>query len=232
MSDLTRLLVVEDDPEICSALARGLTLLGYAVETEARADVALDRLTGWEFGAAVVDVMLGADSGIELVRAVRAAGLHMPIVILSALSDVDHRAAGLEAGADDYIVKPFSLDELAARLKVQERRAAAMRPAAAQLSDAERSLSCPGRSVALTDREYALLSLLAQNANTPLPRAAIFDALWAGDSSSENVVDVYIGYLRRKLEPASDFGFEITTVRNRGFCLNGIAPRHGRRPAP
>ncbi len=225
MSDKTRLLVVDDDPEICSALARGLTLHGYEVQTETRADLALGRLTGQEFAAAVVDVMLGADSGIDLVRAVRAAGLQIPVVMLSALSDVEHRAAGLEAGADDYIVKPFTFDELAARLKVQEHRVATTRPAPARMSDADRRLTCAARSVALTDREFALLSLLADNAGTPLPRGAIFDALWAGDSSSENVVDVYVGYLRKKLKPASDFGFEITTVRNRGFCLDGIAPQ-------
>lgn len=229
MSNKTRLLVVDDDPEICSALARGLALQGYEVQTETRADMALGKLTGQGFAAAVVDVMLGADSGIDLVRTVRAAGVQMPIVMLSALSEVEHRTAGLEAGADDYIVKPFSFDELAARLKVQEHRVAATRPAPAQMSDADRSLTCPARSVTLTDREYALLALLADNVGNPLPRGAIFDALWAGDSSSENVVDVYVGYLRKKLKPASDFGFELTTVRNRGFCLEGTAPL---RPGP
>ena len=169
--------------------------------------------------------MLGADSGIALVRDARASGAQLPIVMLSALSDVDHRAAGLEAGADDYIVKPFSFDELAARLKVQERRAATLRPAPARLLPGPRSLSTPDRTVTLTDREYALLALLADHAGTPLPRGDIFDALWAGDSRSENVVDVYIGYLRKKLKPASDFGFEIATVRHKGFCLDGLPPQ-------
>ncbi|APZ50451.1 response regulator transcription factor [Salipiger abyssi] len=225
MSMQTRLLVVDDDPEICSALARGLALHGYVVETRNRAETALADLTGGGFDAAVIDVMLGADSGIALVRDARAAGAQLPIVMLSALSEVEHRAAGLEAGADDYVVKPFSFDELAARLRVQERRSAALRPAPARLSHSARRLSGPSRAVTLTDREYALLTLLADHAGTPLPRGEIFDALWAGESRSENVVDVYIGYLRKKLKPASDFGFEIATVRHKGFCLEGTPPQ-------
>jgi len=224
MTEAAPLLVVDDDPEICSALARGLGLHGYAVETRNRADTALPELTGQRYAAAVVDVMLGADSGIELVRAARAGGAQLPIVMLSALSEVEHRAAGLEAGADDYVVKPFSFDELVARLKVQERRVAALRPSPARLRAQDQSLVAGARSEHLTEREFALLSLLADHAGTPLPRGTIFDALWAGESRSENVVDVYIGYLRKKLQPASDFGFEITTLRNRGFCLEGVAP--------
>ncbi|GGG79580.1 DNA-binding response regulator [Salipiger pallidus] len=224
MNNPPRLLVVDDDPEICSALARGLALHGYEVETVNRADLAQDRLLQ-PFDAAIVDVMLGRDSGIELVRAARARGAALPVVMLSALSDVDHRAEGLEAGADDYVVKPFSFDELVARIQVQQRRAADLRPAPARLDPASRSLVHGAREVQLTDREYALLDLLAGHPDTPMPRAQIFDALWAGDSGSENVVDVYIGYLRRKLAPASDFGFEIVTVRHKGFCLKGIAPQ-------
>ena len=219
-----RLLVVDDDPEICSALARGLSLHGYAVETQNRADAALAQLRDPGFAGAVVDVMLGADSGLALVRAARDAGAQLPIVMLSALSEVEHRTAGLEAGADDYVVKPFSFDELVARLKVQERRVASLRPAPARLSDNAHTLRTEAREVQLTDREYALLSLLADHAGTPMPRSEILETLWSGESSTENVVDVYIGYLRKKLKPASDFGFEISTVRHRGFCLEGTPP--------
>ena len=118
----TRLLIVDDGPEITSALVRGLALHGYQAEAENRADRALVRLQAQAFSSAIVDVMLGADSGIDLVRAARKAGVTLPIVMLSALSGVEDRAAGLEAGADDYIVKPFSFDELVARLRVQEHR--------------------------------------------------------------------------------------------------------------
>ncbi|SFK00974.1 response regulator transcription factor [Celeribacter neptunius] len=224
MAAPVKLLVVDDDPQITSALARGLSLHGYAVETDNRADTALAHLLTGGFAAAVVDVMLGADSGLDLVRRARAAGVQIPVVMLSALSEVEHRAAGLEAGADDYIVKPFSFDELAARLKVQQHRVAETRPAPARMSDPARSLSCGARTVQLTDREYSVLALLAKHCGSPVPRGEIFDALWAGTSGSENVVDVYVGYLRKKLKPSMDFGFEIRTVRHRGFVLDGIAP--------
>ncbi|SFD83733.1 response regulator transcription factor [Roseivivax sediminis] len=218
------ILLVDDDPEITSALSRGLALHGYAAVAEHRVAAALERIDAETFDAAIVDVMLGPESGLDLVRAMREGGFLRPVVVLSALSDVEDRAAGLEAGADDYIVKPFSFEELIARLKVQERRAATAHPAPATLDPATRRLSTAARAVTLTERECDLLRLLAENAGEVMSRGAIFDALWAAEgSSSENVVDVYVGYLRKKLSP--DFGFEIKTLRNRGFTLSGTAPR-------
>ncbi|WP_171173090.1 response regulator transcription factor [Ruegeria sp. HKCCD8929] len=220
----TRLLIVDDDPEITSALIRGLCLHGYEAQAENRADRALTRLQSEAFSGAIVDVMLGADSGIDLVRKARDSGVALPILMLSALSDVEHRAAGLEAGADDYVVKPFSFEELVARLRVQEHRAHTHRPEPARLAPATRTLSTTQAEITLTEREYALLELLAQNAGQPMPRGDIFDTLWSAEgSSNENVVDVYIGYLRKKLSEA-DFGFEIKTLRNQGFCLQGLTP--------
>ncbi len=220
----TRLLIVDDDPEITSALARGLALHDYEAQTENRADRALTRLTQTEFDGAIIDVMLGADSGIDLVRQVRAAGVTLPILMLSALSDVEDRAAGLEAGADDYVVKPFSFDELVARLRVQEHRASTQRAVRPRLSPTDRTLSFDAVQVIFTEREYELLTLLIRSAESPLPRNTIFETLWASDgSSNENVVDVYIGYLRKKLA-GHDFGFEIKTVRNKGFCFSGAPP--------
>lgn len=221
----TRLLIVDDDPEIASALVRGLGRHGYEAEAAHRADIALDRLASGAFDAAIVDVMLGEDSGLDLVRAARAKGIDAPLLMLSAQAEVEDRAAGLAAGADDYVVKPFSFDELIARLRVQELRARSQRPEPAALSPETGRVSRGASHVDLTGRETELLALLARNADAPLSRAAIFDALWAGDgSASENVVDVYIGYLRRKL--ARDvFGFEIRTLRNQGFMLDGCVPR-------
>ncbi|MEO0387085.1 MAG: response regulator transcription factor [Pseudomonadota bacterium] len=219
----TRLLIVDDDPEITSALVRGLTLHGYEALPENRADRAFNRLTTERYSGAIVDVMLGEDSGIALVRRARAAGVTMPILMLSALSEVDQRAAGLEAGADDYVVKPFQFDELVARLRVQEHRVRAA--PVATLDPVARTLSAPPATVTLTEREYALLALLIQHSGTALSRGWIFDTLWAGDGSShENVVNVYVGYLRKKLGD-QDFGFEIKTLRNLGFCISGQPPR-------
>ncbi len=222
-----RVLIVDDDPGITSALARGLSLHGYEAQTENRADRALERLRAESFGGAIVDVMLGADSGIDLVRDLRGSGVTIPILMLSALSEVEHRAAGLEAGADDYVVKPFSLEELAARLAVQEHRSRTQVPQASRFTRADRNLTRGDLRITLTEREAELLCLLAANGTAPLPRGEIFDRLWARDGSgAENVVDVYIGYLRRKLA-TGDFGFEIRTRRNRGFFLDGTAPSIG-----
>lgn len=221
---MSTLLIIDDDPEITSALARGLALHGYQTDAENRADRALERLRNGEYDGAIVDVMLGADSGVDLVRNARAVGVSIPILMLSALSDVEHRAAGLEAGADDYVVKPFLFDELVARLRVQAHRAAQYRPASARLSKGNRTVENGSDTVVLTEREFALLTLLVQNFGTPLSRGAIFDTLWATEgSSSENVVDVYIGYLRKKLAK-HDFHMKIKTLRNQGFCLEGQVP--------
>lgn len=221
---MSKLLIIDDDPEIASALARGLALHGYLTETQNRADLGLDRLKCGAHAGAIVDVMLGADSGIDLVRRARREGVSIPILMLSALSDVEHRAAGLEAGADDYVVKPFTFDELVARLRVQEHRVSATRPGPARLALHDRVLQGGEATVTLTERECDLLMLLAENATVPMPRGQIFDALWASEGSgNENVVDVYIGYLRKKLS-VSDFHFEIRTIRNQGFCLTGQVP--------
>lgn len=221
---MSTLLIIDDDPEITSALARGLALHGYETETENRADLALERLQSGRHVGAIVDVMLGADSGIELVRTARASGATLPILMLSALSEVEHRAAGLEAGADDYVVKPFNFDELIARLRVQEHRVGTQRPQPARLNRSSRALRTATQSVTLTERELSLLDLLMQSPDRPVPRVEIFETLWASEGSgNENVVDVYIGYLRKKLA-AADFSMEIKTLRNRGFCLTGQMP--------
>lgn len=220
----SRLLIIDDDPEIASALVRGLALHGYEGEAVNRADHGLRSLLEGDFEGAIIDVMLGSDSGIELVRSARAEGATLPILMLSALSEVEDRAAGLEAGANDYIVKPFSFEELVARLQVQELRSLKERPIPARLDRAGKTLSRGDGRIELTDREAELLLLLRRNAGSPVPRGDIFDTLWAADgSTNENVVDVYIGYLRKKLG-SHDFGMEIKTIRNRGFLLDGLPP--------
>ena len=219
------ILIVDDDPEILSALSRGLALHGYDTIRENRAGAALARFRDAEFSAAIVDVMIGEDSGIDLVRAVRDTGNTTPILMLSALSDVEDRARGLDAGADDYVVKPFSFDELVARLKVQQRRKPIQTRRISVLDRTDWSIVANGRKVTLTHREFELLALFATRCGETLPRREIFELLWSDKgASSENVVDVYIGYLRKKLTPIRDFGFEIKTIRNHGFVLEGEPP--------
>lgn len=223
-----RVLIVEDDEDIASALSRGLAREGYdpvvAQDIASAADLA-----GRGCDAAIVDVMLGDQSGTDLVRRLRADGMSAPIIILSALSGVDERASGLEAGADDYVAKPFEFSELVARLKVQERRRIAeatetIAVAGMRYDPETREVEGASRSVALTEREGDLLAYLIRNAGHVVSRGDIFDSLWlGGGGSSENVVDVYIGYLRRKLAPLSNFGIDIRTVRGRGFMLTEIS---------
>ncbi len=228
MSTPARVLIVDDDPEILSALSRGLALHGYATLAENRVETALARFADADVTAAIIDVMIGEDSGFDLVRAVRKAGHRTPILMLSALSQVEDRTRGLEAGADDYVVKPFSFEELVARLKVQERRAIPARPRPARLDPTEWSIDTGRHKVALTQREFELLMLFARHRGETLSRTQLFESLWAGKgASSENLVDVYVGYLRKKLDPMRAFGFEIKTIRNRGFMLEGVAPECG-----
>ena len=214
------ILIVDDDPEITSALARGLQLHGYATISENSVDGALARFREAQVSAAIVDMMIGENSGIMLVKAARSEGNCQPILMLGALGDVEDRALGLDAGADDYIVKPFSFDRLMARLKVQVRGPDDHEGPASFLDAETRIVRSSGGQVTLTKREFSLLEMLATHPGTVLSRGDIFDSLWASEgTSSENVVDVYIGYLRKKLGSIPDFGFEINTIRNRGFHL-------------
>ena len=216
-----RLLIVEDDQDIASALARGFQREGYT-PVLAHDEAGALALAAEGCDAAIVDVMLGDDRGDHLVRKLRAQGLAAPIIMLSAVSGVEDRANGLAAGADDYVAKPFDFAELFARLRVQETRRADV---AVFTFDAEtRRASAGDLSATLTEREAGLLTYMMANRGRVISRGELFDNLWLAEGgSSENVVDVYIGYLRRKLAPMADFGVAIRTVRGRGF-LFGDAP--------
>lgn len=214
-------LIVEDDPDIASGLQRGLSGYGYETVWEDQVSCGLDQLSKNSFAAAVVDVMIGTDNGLDLVRDARASGFIKPIIVLSALDAVEDRTAGIEAGADDYIVKPFSLGELVARLRVQEKRAEMRMPPVPILNADERTVMSALGPVPLTAREFQLLDMLSNSYGKAISRGELFDTLWAEDgSSSENVVDVYVGYLRKKLVPTSAFPFEIKTIRNKGFMIS------------
>lgn len=218
--DKPLVLIVEDDPDIASGLERGLAGHGYATQWEERTEPALEALASPATTAAIIDVMIGEESGVELVRAARDQGVTKPLLMLSALDAVADRAAGIEAGADDYIVKPFSLTELVARLKVQEQRAEVRAPKGVVLDKKTRTVQSATGDVELTEREFQMLTFLAERKGDIIPRWEIFEALWVADGrSSENIVDVYIGYLRKKLQPPERFSFEIKTIRNRGFTL-------------
>ncbi|MFD1914401.1 response regulator transcription factor [Halodurantibacterium flavum] len=217
------ILIVEDDEDIASLLRRGLGAEGYATAHAATAEGALEMLERRSFDAAIVDMMLGPDCGARLLQDLRLRGHAMPAIVLSARARVEDRAEGLAAGAGDYIVKPFELSEVIARLRVQLLRAEpdrAIRLGTASYDPATRTLRQAETRILLTEREGELLQFMMQHPGQIVSRGAIFDALWAPHGgSAENVVDVYVGYLRRKLAPLADSGLALRTLRGRGFVL-------------
>ncbi len=219
MTDQRRhVLIVEDDEDIAAAVSRGLQREGY--EVSVAVDVPSARaVLDQGYDAAIIDSMLGQDRGEDLIREIRSGGMRLPIVMLSALSGVEDRARGLEAGADDYVAKPFEFAELVTRLRVQENRRGTD-AAELTIERDQRQVQRGVHTTTLTQRELDLLDHLMNHKENVLTRGEIFDALWLNEGgSAENVVDVYIGYLRRKLGPPEKFGIEIKTVRGRGFLL-------------
>lgn len=221
---MPRILIVEDDADIASLLGRGLAAAGYEADWAETGEQAVEKLSARPHDAAIIDMMLGAESGAALLADLRARGHRLPAIMLSALARVEDRAEGLEAGAQDYVVKPFQLGELIARLEVQLRRAAPRREAmhlGGLVYDPEsRQVSGSGRPALLTEREGEMLAHFLIHRGEVLSRAEIFDTLWARHGgSTENVVDVYLGYLRRKLDNFTGTGLALRTLRGRGFQL-------------
>jgi two-component system OmpR family response regulator len=219
-----RLLVVEDDAKLARALERGLEREGYAVDVAATGDDAIAQATSAPYDAVVLDVMLPGPDGYAVCRAMRDAERGTPVLMLTARTEVADRIRGLDAGADDYLVKPFDFGELLARLRALIRRGPSERTPVLRVGDlqfdpAARVVSQAGAPIELTAREFAVLELLARNAGQVVPRAQLLDEIWSEDPDvSSNIVDVYVGYLRRKLEDPSG-GRLIRTVRGVGFVL-------------
>ena len=220
---VARVLIVEDDPDIASLLRRGLGASGYRAEWAETNAAALAAVEAGGIDAAIVDMMLGAESGAVLLTEMRRRGHRLPVLLLSALARVEDRARGLDAGAQDYIVKPFEFAELLARLEVQLRRAAprqdVLRLGGLVYDPVTRAVAGGPRQV-LTEREGELLAWLIGRGGALATRGEIFDALWAPHGgATENVVDVYVGYLRRKLGNFAEYGLVLRTLRGRGFQL-------------
>jgi two-component system OmpR family response regulator len=223
-----RVLIVEDNARIASFLQQGLSEEGYAVQVEHDGDRGYDRAMNEEFGAAVVDVMLPGRSGIELVRDLRAAGTALPVLLLTARDRTEDKVEGLDAGADDYLTKPFDFSELTARLRALLRRSGSGAPAQLRVADLEldpatREVRCAGELVELTPKEFALLEYLLRNPGRPLSRSMIMEHVWGiRFDPGTNVVDVFINSLRNKLDPDRE---RIQTVRGVGYMVREPAER-------
>jgi two-component system, OmpR family, response regulator len=215
-----RLLVVEDGAKLVRALQRGLQIEGYAVDVAHGGDEALAHADATEYDAIVLDLMLPGLDGFAVCEALRARQSWTPVLMLTARAGVRDRIKGLDAGADDYLVKPFDFGELLARLRALMRRGPADHPSVLELGDltvdpATRMATRDGTQVELTATEFAVLEFLARQPGRVVSRAQLLEHVWDENyDGSPNIIDVYVGYLRKKL------GRElIRTVRGSGFVL-------------
>lgn len=221
-----RILVVEDARPLARSLQQGLAEEGFAVDLAHDGEDGLHLASEIAYDALILDRMLPRLDGLSVLRALRSRGVRTPVLLLTALGEVDDRVEGLGSGADDYLVKPFAFAELVARLRALLRRGHGhasnrIEIGALTLDLAARSASVRGRPLDLTARELAVLELLALHPGATLSRTAIGDALYSEDEERDsNVIDVFVGRLRRKLSAAGlDGAAAIATVRGLGYRL-------------
>lgn len=220
-----RVLVVEDEPGIALFVRQGLSEAGYAVDVAGDGEEGLDYALAAEYDAIILDILLPRMDGLDVLRQVRDRGVMTPVLLLTARDAVEDRVQGLDAGADDYLVKPFAFSELLARIRALLRRPPLQAGAVLRVGDLEMDVARhearrAQRVVELSPREFALLEYLMRHPAQVLSRTQIIEHVWNFDFSYEsNVVDVYIGYLRRKLNRGSDTPL-IQTVRGVGYRLS------------
>jgi two-component system, OmpR family, response regulator MprA len=228
-----RILVVDDEPAVRDSLERALRLDGYEVDLAAGGSEGLERCRQTRPDAIVLDVLMPEMDGLEACRRLRAEGDRTPVLMLTARDGVSDRVAGLDAGADDYLVKPFALEELQARLRALLRRGApgpgpeaVLRFGDLEMDTGAYEVRRAGREIELTRTEFALLRLLLEHPRQVLPRSLILERVWGFDfGRSSNSLEVYVGYLRRKLEAAGEPRI-LHTVRGVGYVLRDpAAPR-------
>jgi two-component system, OmpR family, response regulator MprA len=220
-----KILVVDDERAVRESLRRALALEGYEIELAADGAEALARLQGnGQIDAVVLDVLMPGVDGLEVCRRLRSSGSRLPVLMLTARDAVENRVEGLDAGADDYVVKPFALEELLARIRALLRRAVSapdgvLRFADLELNAGSRTVRRAGERIELTRTEFNLLELFMLNPRQVLTRSLIFERVWGYDFGfASNSLDVYIGYLRRKTE-VGERPRLIHTVRGVGYAL-------------
>jgi two-component system response regulator MprA len=225
MPEPARILVVDDEPAVQHALSRALTLERYEVALCGDGGDALERLTEGSYDAVILDVSMPVLDGLEVCRRVRDSGDRTPVLMLTAREQIDDRVAGLDAGADDYLIKPFALRELMTRVRPLMRRADETEQEATlvfgglRLDGLARGARRGQRSLNLTRTEFLLLELFLRHPKQVLTRSIIFEHVWGYDfGSSSNSLGVYMGYLRRKTE-ADDEPRLLHTVRGIGYVL-------------
>jgi len=220
-----KILVVDDERAVRESLRRALELEGYEIELAADGREALERLEAEaQPDAVILDVLMPGVDGLEVCRRLRRSGSRLPVLMLTARDAVENRVAGLDAGADDYVTKPFALEELLARIRALLRRTTngadeALRFADLELNPGTREVRRGGELIDLTRTEFSLLELFLRNARQVLTRSIIFERVWGYDFGyGSNSLDVYVGYLRRKTEAGGKPRL-IHTVRGVGYAL-------------
>jgi two-component system copper resistance phosphate regulon response regulator CusR len=217
---VSRILIAEDEGRIASFLEKGLRANGFSTDVVSDGEEALGLARSGRFDLLILDLGLPGKDGFEVLRELRGAGQQLPVVILTARDSVGDTVAGLEGGADDYITKPFSFDELLARVRVRLRGERAAEPTVLKVGDAALDLRTrqgivEGRTVDLSAREFALAELFFRHPGQVLSREQLLSHVWGYDfDPGSNIVDVYVGYLRRKLGKE-----RITSVRGMGYRL-------------
>lgn len=220
---MTRILVVEDEPKVSGFLVAGLQSEDFTVDLAEDGHLALDLLTANRYEVIILDLNIPKMDGLSVLARLREKGFATPVIVLTARSAVEDRVKGLEAGADDYVVKPFSFDELLARIRALLRRQAApqltLRAGDLELDRVHRKVTRAGHPIELTQKELAVLECLIENAGQPVTRSMLYERVWnTRDEGMTNLVDVYVNYLRSKV----DKNFEpklIQTVRGVGYRL-------------
>ena len=230
--DSVRILVVDDDRAVRESLRRSLSFNGYTVDLAEDGVEALEAINNERPDALVLDVMMPRLDGLEVCRQLRSTGDDLPILVLTARESVSERVSGLDAGADDYLPKPFALEELLARLRALLRRTgpedasegAVMTFADLTLDPSTREVHRGNRSISLTRTEFSLLEMLIANPRRVLTRSRILEEVWGFDfPTSGNALEVYVGYLRRKTESEGEPRL-IHTVRGVGYVLRETPP--------
>jgi len=230
--DSVRILVVDDDRAVRESLRRSLSFNGYTVDLAEDGVEALEAINNERPDALVLDVMMPRLDGLEVCRQLRSTGDDLPILVLTARDSVSERVSGLDAGADDYLPKPFALEELLARLRALLRRTgpedasegAVMTFADLTLDPSTREVHRGNRSISLTRTEFSLLEMLIANPRRVLTRSRILEEVWGFDfPTSGNALEVYVGYLRRKTESEGEPRL-IHTVRGVGYVLRETPP--------
>lgn len=222
--DPMRILLAEDEKSLNRIITKQLKAAGYSVDSCFDGGEAYDLITSTDYDAAVFDVMMPIMNGFELVKKIRAHGIDTPVLFLTARDSIEDRVTGLDIGADDYLIKPFSFDELSARLRVMTRKKYGEKTGIISVGDltvdtAARRVERAGREISLSAKEYELLQYLVMNKGVVLSREKIEDHIWNYDyEGGTNVVDVYIRYLRKKIDEGEDIKL-IHTVRGAGYVI-------------